>query len=926
MRLVSSLESESAHHGQEEESRTGTRRTNHLVVQRGLVAIQHTAHCLTLLSLLMYLCALMCEYHWTVTLRPLLASHRWEDEDTKRLAQTYYPRNCNHEDVSTSNFTDLIVPPTWDYTRAAENILTHGVSMFPNIIDRTTADGFRNFTLEKNARMSKEDLVYVMNTYTHKKKQTRWAFAFTAHDHPSTPLVLKQVVENDRLRQTLEFFLGPDPALIKMQTITAAYKAEHQGWHSDVNPKASVKSHARSFMPHFSLFIPLQDTTFDMGSTGVCPGSHYCSSMVGGTSQACGQVFSGFDPNDGTPIWFAGDAVLMNQNTFHRGWEYSQRRGPHRAIIVLTFTSRPRRSDGGISKHPTTTPLPQIRRRSSLQDRQEDCDLHNTREASSLDARRFPLHSWKDEQKFIQPETRSLSLGTPLTSFGHTMDDFRDPLSRFSTILTRLRLFGIYKPPNAHWGWTYVASIFSRISTETHKFKKDDLSNWLSEQHRWNKERHIQEPLLYPGVYLLHLFRRWYLTNIISGKVPTADPEKGIWDVWYIASLRKAVGYFTFILLWNFCGYVVICLLSSCFTDASSSSATSGSADNAPGSGTRKLRRQQYLAEAFGKFLRHVGYLALLLVGCNWMLLSSTLIRDIRSGQRTRSPFPTNSHDEFLSSEIDPLLPPSTRGVRRKTQGNRASLSTIPDRNDVLIGTRFDSLYLRSMNRFLDYHTGNKEWRKRVRDHAAVPGCENYSLLSLSAQTAIAESIVRKIKGRFLVQNPNDGSFAVLSVEESVLYTRRALISETNALAFELDQTISFIISHMRFESSLRTTYLARTSVARMNHLRKKIYHEDRIQRSVDAKVRLPKMLSRTSSLYFLSGYSMSRKKSGTCKGPLGSCGLGPKYKVTGRHVVMNAKAIIEVGAIKEKHSRLKTRKATPDGKRIVQLYKKQRR
>lgn len=171
--------------------------------------MQHTAHCLTLLSLLMYLCALMCEYHWTVTLRPLLASHRWEDEDQKRLAQTYYPRNCNHEDVSTSNFTDLIVPATWDYTRAAENILTHGVSIFPNIIDRTTADGFRNFTLEKNARMSKEDLVYVMNTYTHNKKQTRWAFAFTAHDHPSIPLVLKQVVENERLRQTLEFFSRP---------------------------------------------------------------------------------------------------------------------------------------------------------------------------------------------------------------------------------------------------------------------------------------------------------------------------------------------------------------------------------------------------------------------------------------------------------------------------------------------------------------------------------------------------------------------------------------------------------------------------------------------------------------------------------------------------------------------------------------------
>jgi hypothetical protein len=41
----------------------------------------------------------------------------------------------------------------------------------------------------------------------------------------------------------------------------------------------------------------------------------------------------------------------------------------------------------------------------------------------------------------------------------------------------------------------------------------------------------------------------------------------------------------------------------------------------------------------------------------------------------------------------------------------------------------------------------------------------------------------------------------------------------------------------------------------------------------------------------------------------------------------MNAKAIIEVGAIEGRNPRLKSTKATPDGKRIVQLLdKKQRR
>ena len=111
----------------------------------------------------------------------------------------------------------------------AENILTHGVSVFPKVIDRELADAFRNYTLERNKHLQPEEMVYVMNAKT-KSKQTRWSFAFTANDQPLIiPKVLEQIVHHKKLIETLELFLGKDPAIIKMQTITQSYKAEHQG-------------------------------------------------------------------------------------------------------------------------------------------------------------------------------------------------------------------------------------------------------------------------------------------------------------------------------------------------------------------------------------------------------------------------------------------------------------------------------------------------------------------------------------------------------------------------------------------------------------------------------------------------------------------------------------------------------------------------
>ena len=224
--------------------------------------------------------------------------------------RTYYPRMCSREDLTTRDPFDLVVPSSprgaggdkAAAATAAEVILTHGAAVFPGALERTLADAFRNYALARNAAMGDNEQVYVMNSRTGKRR-TRWSFfAFdrgAGHmgggrddDGPSSavPSALAAVANHRPLAGTLEALLGLDPAVVKMQTITARRGAEDQGWHPDVNSQVGAASHARTFVVHLSLFVPLQETSSRMGATAVCPRSQYCTEIDRGMEDRCVQV------------------------------------------------------------------------------------------------------------------------------------------------------------------------------------------------------------------------------------------------------------------------------------------------------------------------------------------------------------------------------------------------------------------------------------------------------------------------------------------------------------------------------------------------------------------------------------------------------------------------------------------------------------
>ena len=499
------------------------------------------------------------------------------------------------------------------------------------------------------------------------------------------------------------------------------------------------------------------------------------------------------------------------------------------AIIVLTFTSRPRASDGKDPKYPLSTPLPsQIWRPKTYENEKETI-------ISSADAKNFPVQTWADEkQKLVHAESRVLSFGTPLSSFGFTMYDLKYSLTRMSKLQSTLRFFGIYKPANANWGWDYVTSGLSRMSAEGHTFKGEDLSKWLSRlknKIRENKEsRNLK-------LRLHSVFMEWCMKRFFSRK-PEAIEHVGIWDTWISLSLEKTSNYFRKSLCFNCVIYVVISILV-----AWNMSTTNGDSHGKnskihffdreqqhnrleSNDGEKKDRRptlQGALLKLFWKILKVICVIVSILVFMHWRLHSSILVQDIRSGMKLRPSFPNVTATMTNPGSLS-LLPMT--GVRRITYGKRKVDSVEPTRFDILIGTRFDSLYLRIVNRFLDYHTGNRIWRKHTTE---ASGCTERGFFFSKSDifpVAVIDSILGKMKGKLLLQTPETGKFIAMATGDSRIFTRRALILEHSLLISELDRIISFIISEMRFESTLRSTPLALFAVGVLEGIRERIFGE----------------------------------------------------------------------------------------------------
>ena len=338
---------------------------------------------------------------------------------------TYYHRVCDEKDQSAHDTSDLIVKEQQENDNKSSNsnavdlMMRHGAAVFPHLLSEETATALRNFILQQNAR--NQDMIYVL------ENKNRWSFYLRVDQHPTVTAALRELLNNPTLVTALEQIAGRNPAIIEFTSITSAFGATAQHWHQDVVPDGNAAKYARTFIPSYSLFVPLQNTTAGMGATGVCPGTHMCAA---GCGEFC--VQTGFQLSGNNNNWPLGWGALLNQQTTHIGMPYSHPPdGPHRVVFILTFAPRPQ---------------------------------------------------WGQQQV----ETRTIGTGGSYSlhwsQWGHTLRDYQNPNKYMRQPWRSLRSLGIYKPSGADWGWDFFTQASGRVANGDVGYTWDELQYLLKEK------------------------------------------------------------------------------------------------------------------------------------------------------------------------------------------------------------------------------------------------------------------------------------------------------------------------------------------------------------------------------------------------------------------------------------------------------------
>lgn len=341
---------------------------------------------------------------------------------------TYYDRTCHASDVSTSNIDDIILDPDASTPQEAVDITNkHGMTIFPKILAPSTALAMREFIMHRNGELNDDDAIPLIS------QEHRWSFPIGGTDDPAVPPILREIATNVLLQSSLDLLLGDDPAMVEFTAITSAYGAGDQHWHADTDYSASDVHFARSFVPLYSLFIPLQDTTSLMGATSACPGTHLCGDESYLT-EVCDKLNFQVDDSRGRlaveeedHVWKMGDGFLMHLNTYHRGPGHTDPDGAARVMLIMSISPRP--------------------------------------EGPHFDR-------------------KILSLGTSYSNrwdmWGITMKDLLNIERTMALPWKILRFLGIYKPKGTNWGWDYLTSVCARILNDQMGYRNEELV-WFTE-------------------------------------------------------------------------------------------------------------------------------------------------------------------------------------------------------------------------------------------------------------------------------------------------------------------------------------------------------------------------------------------------------------------------------------------------------------
>jgi hypothetical protein len=363
-------------------------------------------------------------------------------------------------------------------------------------------------------------------------------------------------------------------------------------------------------------------------------------------------------------------------------------------------------------------------------------------------------------------DPRQLSRGTYFhqkwNMWGHTMKDLLDPLASMRKPFSILRCLSLWKPSKYNWGYDLVTSGFMRFVNN--QLEDDDL-----------EERFL------PQLDRLH-FPSW-----LRGRYLPEEEQSDSWRFFIQETIDKTYAFMERVVIWAHAGYLalvlVVSLMSTLFYRT----------------GTRVLRRT-----TFRLMLTH-GILLGLAFKTLHGIRTSDWGSNVLKGRALMRPFP-------------PVA------IAREEAGLVSTgPTTLPQRADVLLGTRYDAEFLGSYDRWLDYHPGNVVFRGLVSE--AAPLYPSYKALPTTFTSQLIEEVVASVgetDGRFLQQDYRTGDWRIMSKEVALEATWTALVAASSDITAVVLKSLDHLIADFRF-GEFRGTALARTSQLNLWRIKNKL-------------------------------------------------------------------------------------------------------
>ena len=383
---------------------------------------------------------------------------------------TYYNRQCTVEDVSTQNANDLLIHPDYTQEDATHVMMKHGAVVMKDVLSKDTSVKLREYLETRN--QIQDQLSWFEKFWG---EIGRLALGLGASDHPIIAQALYEVGTNPTVRKTITGIMGDDPAIVEISTLNAMYQCDDQGIHTDSDYFGSSLLYSRTFLHSYTMFMALQDTTPKMGATTICPGTHWCA------NEDLEDVCLSINPQNNMPysfeassngqtgkdvgLLYQGDAMMFNQNVWHRGPRNFDPDYPNtnRVMFIITFVSRRQEFKGDVRQQGMGT---------------------------------YYYQRWN--------------------MWGHTYNDLKYVLDKylptFRQPIAALKALGIYKYPNSHWGIPYIEHWARQQANRMDFFTKYELRDMIDKfiSKELKLPRTLQGPNHEWNMYIIETLRKLF--------------------------------------------------------------------------------------------------------------------------------------------------------------------------------------------------------------------------------------------------------------------------------------------------------------------------------------------------------------------------------------------------------------------------------